>query len=199
LLCGRCEVRAECLELALDTNEDYGIWGGLSTAERKALRRRRRLRRTLDRAGVALPFELDEPGCGLSRGRRGGSLMTAVHEVIAVSGECLYRGRDVELACEVYEASPAGTRLVCRHDPAPAGQRPDPDAMSVADEPIPYRLSAIDESVPYALSKAGYAAADMFVVDTTNVAELRRRCPALFTRADTASSADRRRPARGVS
>ncbi len=28
LLCGRCEVRAECLEFALDTNEDYGIWGG---------------------------------------------------------------------------------------------------------------------------------------------------------------------------
>jgi WhiB family redox-sensing transcriptional regulator len=66
LLCGRCEVRAECLEFALDTNEDYGIWGGLSTAERKSLRRRRRLRRALDRAGVALPFELDEPGCGLS-------------------------------------------------------------------------------------------------------------------------------------
>ena len=66
LLCGRCDVRAECLEFALGTNEDYGIWGGLSTAERKALRRRRRLRRALDRAGVALPFELDKPGCGLS-------------------------------------------------------------------------------------------------------------------------------------
>jgi hypothetical protein len=125
--------------------------------------------------------------------------MTAVHEVVAVSGECLYRGCDVELACEVYEASPAGTRLVCRRDPAPAGQRPDPEAMSVADEPIPYRLSAIDESAPYALTKAGDAAADVFVVDTTNVAELRRRCPALFARADTASSADRCRPARGAS
>jgi WhiB family redox-sensing transcriptional regulator len=66
LLCGRCDARAECLEFALDTNEDYGIWGGLSTAERKALRRRRRLRRALDRAGVAVPFDLDEPGCGLS-------------------------------------------------------------------------------------------------------------------------------------
>jgi WhiB family redox-sensing transcriptional regulator len=66
LLCGRCEVRAECLEFALDTNEEFGIWGGLSTAERRALRRRRRLRRALDRAGVDLPFDLDEPGCGLS-------------------------------------------------------------------------------------------------------------------------------------
>jgi hypothetical protein len=123
--------------------------------------------------------------------------MTGVHEVIAVSGECLYRGCDVELACEVYEASPAGTRLVCRRDPA--GRRSEPDAMSAADQPIPYRPSAIDESVPYALTKVGYAAADMFVVDTTNVAELGRRCPELFTRADTARSDGRHRPARGAS
>jgi len=66
LLCGRCDVRAECLEYALETNEEFGIWGGLSTAERRTLRRRRRLRRTLERAGAPLPFELDEPGCGLS-------------------------------------------------------------------------------------------------------------------------------------
>ena len=117
----------------------------------------------------------------------------------AASGECLYRGRDVELACEVYQASPAGTRLVCRRDPAPAVRSPEPDATSVVDEPIPYRLSAIDESVPYALTKAGVAAADMFVVDTTNVAELRRRCPALFARPATASSAERSGRARGVS
>jgi hypothetical protein len=125
--------------------------------------------------------------------------MNAVHEVIAASGECLYRGCDVELACEVYEASPAGTRLVCRRGTAPAPRRSEPAATSMVDEPIPSRLSAIDESVPYALTKAGYAAADMFVVDTTNVAELRRRCPALFTRGDRASSADRRWPARGAS
>jgi WhiB family redox-sensing transcriptional regulator len=66
LLCGRCEVRAECLELALETNEQFGIWGGLSSKERRGLRRRRRLRLALQRAGAALPFDLDEPGCGLS-------------------------------------------------------------------------------------------------------------------------------------
>jgi hypothetical protein len=109
--------------------------------------------------------------------------MTPVHEVLAASGECLYRGCDVELACEVYEASPAGTRLVCRRDPvAPARRRPELDAVSVADEPIPYRLSEIDESVPYALTEAGSAVTDMFVVDTTDVASLRRRCPELFRR-----------------
>ncbi len=66
LLCGRCDVRAECLELALDTNEQFGIWGGLSAEERRGLRRRRRLRSALQRAGAPLPFGLDEPGCGLS-------------------------------------------------------------------------------------------------------------------------------------
>jgi len=66
LLCGRCEVRAECLEFALDSNEQFGVWGGLSSDERRALRRRRRLRRALERAGAPLPFELGEPGCGLS-------------------------------------------------------------------------------------------------------------------------------------
>jgi hypothetical protein len=103
--------------------------------------------------------------------------MTAVHEVISASGECLYRGWDVELACEIYEASPAGTRLHCRQEaPAPRLTLPGPD------EPIRYRLSEIDESVPYALTAAGYAASDLFVVDTTDVASLRRRCPELFSR-----------------
>jgi hypothetical protein len=102
--------------------------------------------------------------------------MTAVHEVIGASGECLYRGCDVELACEIYEASPAGTRLHCRQD-APSPRRTEPDP----DEPIPYRLSEVDESVPYALTAAGFAASDLFVVDTTDVASLRRRCPELFS------------------
>jgi len=41
-----CEVRAECLEYALAHSEDqydagsFGIWGGLSPAQRQRLRRR---------------------------------------------------------------------------------------------------------------------------------------------------------------
>jgi WhiB family redox-sensing transcriptional regulator len=66
LLCGRCEVRAECLELALDANEQFGVWGGLSAMERRSLRRRRQLQETLRRAGARLPFELDGPGSCLS-------------------------------------------------------------------------------------------------------------------------------------
>ncbi len=41
-ICRRCDVRAECLEWAMATGQDAGIWGGLSEEERRALRRARR-------------------------------------------------------------------------------------------------------------------------------------------------------------
>ena len=41
-VCNRCEVREVCLEWALATNQDSGVWGGLSEEERRALRRARR-------------------------------------------------------------------------------------------------------------------------------------------------------------
>ena len=34
-----CEVRQPCLEFALTTNQDSGIWGGTSEEERRKLRR----------------------------------------------------------------------------------------------------------------------------------------------------------------
>lgn len=40
--CMACPVRQECLEFALDTEQFWGIWGGLSQNE---LRRRVRIRR----------------------------------------------------------------------------------------------------------------------------------------------------------
>ncbi|MEV0779301.1 WhiB family transcriptional regulator [Streptomyces sp. NPDC050428] len=39
-LCGACEGRLECLEYALDNDERFGVWGGLSEKERERLRRR---------------------------------------------------------------------------------------------------------------------------------------------------------------
>jgi WhiB family redox-sensing transcriptional regulator len=39
-VCGECPVRVECLEFALETNQDSGIWGGTSEEERRVLRRR---------------------------------------------------------------------------------------------------------------------------------------------------------------
>jgi WhiB family transcriptional regulator, redox-sensing transcriptional regulator len=38
-VCRSCEVRAECLEYALQHDERFGIWGGLSERERRRLRR----------------------------------------------------------------------------------------------------------------------------------------------------------------
>jgi WhiB family redox-sensing transcriptional regulator len=37
-ICARCEVRAECLAYALDHDERFGIWGGLSERERRRLK-----------------------------------------------------------------------------------------------------------------------------------------------------------------
>ncbi len=39
-ICSGCEVRNECLEYALEKDERFGIWGGMSERERRRLRRR---------------------------------------------------------------------------------------------------------------------------------------------------------------
>jgi len=39
-ICTTCEVKGECLEYALQNDERFGIWGGLSERERRKLRRR---------------------------------------------------------------------------------------------------------------------------------------------------------------
>ncbi len=74
--------------------------------------------------------------------------MADIHEVIGRDGRCLYRGLDVELACEILDAAPAGTHLHCRHAPT----------------------DDVSAPVPYALTERAEA---LFVVDTTNVSELR--------------------------
>jgi WhiB family transcriptional regulator, redox-sensing transcriptional regulator len=38
-VCRSCEVRAECLEFALENDERFGIWGGLSERERRRVKR----------------------------------------------------------------------------------------------------------------------------------------------------------------
>jgi len=38
-VCLSCEVRAECLEYALENDERFGIWGGLSERERRRVKK----------------------------------------------------------------------------------------------------------------------------------------------------------------
>ncbi len=41
LVCMGCPVRTECLAEALDNRIDFGVWGGMTERERRALLRRR--------------------------------------------------------------------------------------------------------------------------------------------------------------
>ena len=38
-VCGRCPVRQPCLEFALETGPEFGVWGGLTQAGLRAMRR----------------------------------------------------------------------------------------------------------------------------------------------------------------
>jgi WhiB family redox-sensing transcriptional regulator len=38
-VCRQCEALAQCLEFALATNQESGVWGGTSEEERRVLRR----------------------------------------------------------------------------------------------------------------------------------------------------------------
>ncbi|MGH3098714.1 MAG: WhiB family transcriptional regulator [Streptosporangiales bacterium] len=40
-VCRHCPVRTECLAYALDHRMEYGVWGGMTERERRALLRRR--------------------------------------------------------------------------------------------------------------------------------------------------------------
>ncbi|MCW2707818.1 MAG: transcription factor WhiB [Frankiales bacterium] len=40
-VCLRCPVRTECLSDALDNRVEFGVWGGMTERERRALLRRR--------------------------------------------------------------------------------------------------------------------------------------------------------------
>ena len=39
-VCGRCKVVETCLEWPMESWQDFGVWGGLSEDERRALKRR---------------------------------------------------------------------------------------------------------------------------------------------------------------
>ncbi|MFP3913394.1 MAG: WhiB family transcriptional regulator [Actinomycetota bacterium] len=39
-ICRRCAVRWQCLAYALETNQRYGVWGGMTPEERSSLNRK---------------------------------------------------------------------------------------------------------------------------------------------------------------
>ena len=41
VICSGCQVRTECLADALDNRVEFGVWGGMTERERRALLRRR--------------------------------------------------------------------------------------------------------------------------------------------------------------
>jgi WhiB family redox-sensing transcriptional regulator len=53
-VCLSCPVRTECLNFALESGQDSGVWGGTSEDERRTLRRRRvRQRRAMTRQAAS--------------------------------------------------------------------------------------------------------------------------------------------------
>ena len=46
-VCGECPVSRACLEYALETNQDSGIWGGLDEEQRRNIRRQNAARQRL--------------------------------------------------------------------------------------------------------------------------------------------------------
>lgn len=42
-VCAQCPVKDECLEYALKTRQEHGVWGGASERERRRMLRRRRV------------------------------------------------------------------------------------------------------------------------------------------------------------
>ena len=52
-ICATCPVRMECLEFALATRQEDGVWGGLTETERRRLRRRRQAAARAARAAAA--------------------------------------------------------------------------------------------------------------------------------------------------
>jgi WhiB family redox-sensing transcriptional regulator len=54
-VCRSCTVQEACLEFSFDANERFGVWGGLTSQERRTLAARRRKAKS---AGAPLPETL---------------------------------------------------------------------------------------------------------------------------------------------
>ena len=48
IICAGCPVRSDCLDFAMRARERYGVWGGTSEEERKAIHARSKKRELID-------------------------------------------------------------------------------------------------------------------------------------------------------
>ncbi|MDQ4024759.1 MAG: WhiB family transcriptional regulator [Actinomycetota bacterium] len=55
-ICSGCTVREPCLEAAIAAGERFGIWGGLTTQERRSMIARRRARATAMSTSYEVPL-----------------------------------------------------------------------------------------------------------------------------------------------
>jgi WhiB family redox-sensing transcriptional regulator len=60
-ICAGCGVRAQCLEFGLANDERFGIWGGLTRGERRALMKRRHGTDAGPKEGAAEEGDQGEP------------------------------------------------------------------------------------------------------------------------------------------
>lgn len=68
-LCGLCDVRQQCLDFAVDNDERFGVWGGLSERERRRLRQPAPEQPRIGRP--AKPIDHGTPSGYLTHRRRG--------------------------------------------------------------------------------------------------------------------------------
>src|ERR1041385_4493127 len=69
-VCRRCDVVDQCLQWALESGQDAGVWGGMSEDERRALKRRA----PRARSGMACPgFPVASRTCRTATSRRASS------------------------------------------------------------------------------------------------------------------------------
>lgn len=98
----RCPVRDECLHWALESGQDFGVWGGLSEDERRALKRRQTRQRyaadaadTQDGAAEPTSTQVQEP----SRDKGGRRL--AECGTRAAYQRHVRRGEEIDPACRI--------------------------------------------------------------------------------------------------
>lgn len=72
-ICGGCPVRAQCLQYALEHNEQFGVWGGLSERDRREFKTRKPVTHCVNRHEYAVTGRQVDgrcPECSRLRDRR---------------------------------------------------------------------------------------------------------------------------------